>query len=125
MSNATVRWASSHLDFSSFPVNVWIMSNKPRMTEDKGNSTKHRDMEGGSFSVIFEPYDEVYCFFDRTMLVERSIDIVDRDGMRELLRGDVLGFNEVLINEKTSCARVKQCCDSHRMMAIDGFDVKG
>ena len=58
----TMQWASGHLDFPFFPVNLGVMFTKPGVSEQEFLFTQIGDTEGGLLRMIFVMEEEANGF---------------------------------------------------------------
>ena len=73
--------------------------------------------------MILVSKNEVDSFSDRSMLIESSVDVVDRDRLGEPSDRDVLCSHKVFIDKEASGTRIEKSLDCDRVMARNGFDL--
>jgi hypothetical protein len=93
------------------------------VSQDDGYSSQSSYIERGSLGVILVSKNKVDSFSDRSVLIESSIDVVDRDRFRESSDRDVLCSYKVFIDKEASGTRVEKSLDCDRVVARNGFDL--
>src|SRR5882724_4312222 len=106
--------APVHTDLSSGPVYLRIMFDNTGVSEDDSHSANAHGMEGGSFQVISVLDHEVDNFGD-----------VARDGLREMLGAQMLGYDIIVIGELAGGPRVDEGIYQQWGVTAYGMDVQG
>jgi hypothetical protein len=73
------RWTAGHLDFSSLPVDFWIMFTKPRVSENELLFSEVGDCKKCLFGMGFVLEYEINNFHYSSVFIRDTIDIEDRD----------------------------------------------
>src|ERR1700754_3319700 len=95
--------AHHHFSFNSLPVNFWIMTEQPGVSNNGILFPQITDSKSCFLSVVLVCHDNINLFFDETPLIQGTISVIHRYSSRQLPGIKVVPLNKRVGKEKTSC----------------------
>jgi len=117
-----LKGASVHLYSSGLPIDLWIVILELGIFKDHALFSEARDGEECPLRVSFVTKDYIYHFRDLTCLIEGTIYIVHRYGVRDALGANTFHMDKVFIYEVAHSSRVQKHLDGMYLASVGGAD---
>jgi len=106
MVSFALRGTLVYLDFSSLPINLWVVILEPGIAKDHALLSEAGDGEERPFRVDFVMEDYIYYFRDLTCFIGRAIHVVHQYGVRDTPGTHTFRMDKIFIYEVACSSRV-------------------
>lgn len=113
---------TTHLYLFRCPIDFRVVFAQPSVPQDHALRTEASHCALGPLSVVVVAKDNVDDLGDRPVLVRRTVDVVDRDGLEQGTRGEVILTDKGSVEEENGGATVHQSRQPFDFVRICGLN---